>query len=224
MTVFSTPERVVISLVRGVTSWSMSRSTVTIVVSRFSFDSSFRGDRADDVVGLVAGHLVDRDPQCLDDLAHLGELVPQVVRHALAGRLVLGVLLVAEGRPGEVERHRQVVRPQVRDAAQHDAREAEHAVHELAAGGRQRRQREISAVHETVAIEQHQAFGGHVRKCSGGPDRRDRFARARELQAQARSDPAAGPAQHEQPDAAGEEEAREDGRSQAIDAWGRLAH
>jgi len=41
MTVFSTPERVVIRRTRGVTSWSMSRSTVTIVVSRSSFVSSF---------------------------------------------------------------------------------------------------------------------------------------------------------------------------------------
>jgi hypothetical protein len=40
MTVFSTPERVVMSRTRGVTSWSMSRSTVTIVVSRLSFASS----------------------------------------------------------------------------------------------------------------------------------------------------------------------------------------
>mgnify|MGYP006171172657 CR=1 FL=1 len=40
MTVFSTPERVVIRRTRGVTSWSMSRSTVTIVVSRSSRESS----------------------------------------------------------------------------------------------------------------------------------------------------------------------------------------
>jgi hypothetical protein len=33
MTVFSTPDRVVINRVLSVTSWSMSRSTVTIVVS-----------------------------------------------------------------------------------------------------------------------------------------------------------------------------------------------
>ncbi len=40
MIVFSTPERVVMSRTRGVTSWSMSRSTVTIVVSRSSRESS----------------------------------------------------------------------------------------------------------------------------------------------------------------------------------------
>ena len=96
MTVFSTPERVVISRTRGVTSWSMSRSTVTIVVSRSSLPVELLGDGADDVVGLEPGHLVDRDPQRLHDLAHLRELVAQVVRHPLAGRLVLGVLLVPE--------------------------------------------------------------------------------------------------------------------------------
>jgi hypothetical protein len=40
MTVFSTPERVVIRRTRGVTSCSMSRSTVTIVVSRSARGSS----------------------------------------------------------------------------------------------------------------------------------------------------------------------------------------
>ena len=109
MTVFSTPERVVISRTRGVTSWSMSRSTVTIVVSRSSFGVELLGDRADDVVGLEAGHLVDRDAQRLDHLADLRELVAQVVGHARPGGLVLGVLLVAEGRAGEVERDGEVV-------------------------------------------------------------------------------------------------------------------
>lgn len=89
------------------------------------------GDRPDDVVGLVAGHLVDGDAQRLDDLTDLRELVAQVVGHALPGRLVLGVLLVAEGGAGQVEGDRQVVRPEVRDAAQDDAGEPEHAVDQL---------------------------------------------------------------------------------------------
>ena len=55
-------------------------------------------DRPDDVVGLVALHLVDRDPERLDDLADLRELVAEVVRHLRPGRLVLRVLLVAERR------------------------------------------------------------------------------------------------------------------------------
>ena len=60
-------------------------------------------DRPDDVVGLVAWHLVDRDPQRLDDLADLRELVAEVVRHPRPGGLVVGVLLVTERRAGQVE-------------------------------------------------------------------------------------------------------------------------
>ena len=119
------------------------------------------GDRADDVVGLVAGQLVDGDAQRLDDLADLRELVAEVVRHPLAGGLVLGVLLVPEGRPLEVERDRDVVRLDVRDPAQDDAAEAEDRVDELALRRRQGREGEVAAVDEPVAVEQHQAFGGH---------------------------------------------------------------
>ena len=71
---------------------------MTIVVSRSSLRLELLRDRADDVVGLEARHLVDRDPERLDDLADLRELVAQVVRHPRARRLVLGVLLVAERR------------------------------------------------------------------------------------------------------------------------------
>ena len=114
------------SRVWSVTSWSMSRSPVTIVVSRprcLRVD----GHRADHVVRLVARQLVDRDAQRLDHLADLGELVAQVVRHPLAGGLVLGVVLVPEGRALEVERDRDVVGLEVLDAAQDDAAEAEDA-------------------------------------------------------------------------------------------------
>ena len=68
--------------------------------------------------------------------------------------------------PGQVERDREVVGLEVLDAAQDDAREAEHAVDELALRRRQRRQGEVAAVDEPVAVEQHQAFGGHDPKCS----------------------------------------------------------
>ena len=119
------------------------------------------GDRPDDVVGLVPGQLVDGDAQRLDHLADLRELVAQVVGHPLAGRLVLGVLLVAEGRALEVEGDRDVVRLDVRDAPQDDAAEAEDRVDELALRGRQGREREVSAVDEPVAVEQHEAFSGH---------------------------------------------------------------
>ena len=124
------------------------------------------GQRADDVVGLVPGQLVDRDPERLDDLADLRELVAQVVRHPLPGRLVLGEPLVAEGGPGQVEGHRDVVRPDVLEAAQDDAAEAEDGVHQLALRGREGREGEVSAVDEPVAVEQHQAF--HRWSSAGG--------------------------------------------------------
>ena len=115
------------------------------------------GDGADHVVRLEAGQLVDRQAERLDHLADLRELVAEVVRHALAGRLVLGVLLVAERRALEVEGDRDVVRADVLDAAEHDAAEAEHRVDELALRRRQGREGEVSAVDEPVAVEQHQA-------------------------------------------------------------------
>ena len=119
------------------------------------------GDRADDVVRLVALHLVHRDAKRLDDLADLRELVAEVVRHLRAGRLVLGVGLVAEGRTRQVEGDREVVRLEILEAAQDDAGEPEGAVDEVALRGRQRRKREVAAIDEPVAVEQHEAFGGH---------------------------------------------------------------
>ena len=127
------------------------------------------GDRADHVVRLVAGHLVDREAERLDDLADLRELVAEVVRHLRPGRLVVGVLLVAEGRAGEVERDRDVVRLEILDPAEDDAGEAERAVDEVALGGRQRGERKVSAIDEPVAVQQHQAFGGHRLSLPVGP-------------------------------------------------------
>ena len=112
----------------------------------------------DDIVGLVALLLVDRDPERLDHLADLRELGGEIVRHARPGGLVLCVLLVAERRPREVEGNRDVVGLQVRETAQDDAAEAEDAVDQLTLGRRERREGVVAAVHEPEAVEQHQAF------------------------------------------------------------------
>ena len=135
-------------------------------------------DRADDVVGLESGHLVDRDAQRLDDLADLRELVAQVVGHLHARALVLGVLLVSERRPGQVERDREVVRLEVLESAQHDAREAEDAVHEVAARRGERRKGEVAAVDEPIAVEQHQAFHRWAPGMRSRADRRRGWTRA----------------------------------------------
>ena len=120
----------------------------------------FRLDREcpDDVVRLEPGELVDGQPKGLHDLAHLWKLVAEVVRHPGPGGLVLGESLVAEGGTGQVERHGDIVRPDVLDSAQDDAAEPEYRVDELTLRRREGREREISAVDEPVAVEQHQAF------------------------------------------------------------------
>ena len=133
---------------------------------RFGLD----GQRPDDVVGLVAGQLIDGDPERFDDLADLRELIAQIVRHPLAGRLVVGELLVAERRSGQIEGDGEIVRLEILDAAQDDAAEAEYGIDELALRRREGRQREVSAVDEPVAVEQHEAFGGHGPSVAG--DRR----------------------------------------------------
>ena len=124
----------------------------------------------DDVVRLVALHLIDGDTKRLDDLADLGELVAQIVRHPLASRLVLGVLVVPERLSGQVERHGQVVGLEILEAAQDDAGEPEDAVDEVAPGRRQGRKCVVAAIDEPVPVEQHEAFSGHGPSVAG--DRR----------------------------------------------------
>ncbi len=115
------------------------------------------GDRADDIVRFVAGHLVDRDPKRGHDLSNLRELRAQVVRHRRPSGLVSRELLVAERRTRQVEAGGDVLGLHVLDPAQQDAAETEDGVDELALAGREGRQRVVAAVDEAVAVEQHQA-------------------------------------------------------------------
>src|SRR5207247_4119017 len=70
---------------------------------------------------------------------------------------------------GEDERDSDVVRLESLDPADDDATEPERAVDELALGGRQRGERKVSAIDEPVAVQQHQAFGGHRLSLPVGP-------------------------------------------------------
>ena len=128
-------------------------------------------ERRDDVVGLVALALVLRDAEGLDDLADFRDLVSHVVRHPGPGRLVLEIALVAERRRAEVEGDRDVVGLHVGHGPEDDVREAEHRVHELALRRGQGRleEGEVAAIDEPVAVEQHQAFGGHERSVPAAP-------------------------------------------------------
>ncbi len=57
------------------------------------------GEAADDIVRLVPFALLDGDVERVDELPHPLDLGPQIVGHGAAIRLVLGVLIVAEGPP-----------------------------------------------------------------------------------------------------------------------------
>ena len=69
-----------------------------------------RGDRRDDVVGLVAVELDERDAQRVEDLLDERDLPLELVGSAGAARLVVGVLLGAERVARLVEGHHHVRR------------------------------------------------------------------------------------------------------------------
>ena len=150
--------RVVMSFVRSLTSWSMSRSPETMIDLELALLGLPR-ERADEVVRLEARHLVDRDAERGQRLAHDGELVAQVVRRRPARGLVLLEAVGAE-RAAHVEAAHDVVGLHVLEAAQHDGPEPERGVDQLALAGRQRRleQGEIGAVDQAVSVEQHDPF------------------------------------------------------------------
>ncbi len=153
-------------------------------------------DRADHVVRLEAGHLVDRDPKGRDNLANLRELRAQVVRHRRASGLVGGELLVAEGGAGEIEACGHVLRPEVLDPSKQDAAEAEDGVYQLALARRQRRQSVVAAVDEAVAVEQHQSGHAALERTSAGGGQRRKAARRLPIRSSvpaARSRPAGTP-------------------------------
>ena len=116
-------------------------------------------ERADEVVRLVAGQLVDGDAKGRQGLADDGELLPQVVRRRSACGLV-GLVAVGPEGAADVEAAHDVVRLHVCEATQDDGPEAEGGVDELALAGGQRRleQGEIGPVDEAVGIEEHEPF------------------------------------------------------------------
>ena len=63
------------------------------------------GERADHVVGLDPFDHQEGEAHRLDHLVNGGDLAAQIVRHAGAGRLVLGVDVVTEGLALGVEHH-----------------------------------------------------------------------------------------------------------------------
>ena len=116
-------------------------------------------ERADEIVRLVAGHLVDGDAEGRQGLADDGELLAEVVRRWTARGLVALVAVGAEGA-AHVEAAHDVVGLHVGEAAQDDGPEAEGRVDELALARGQRRleQGEVRPIDEAVGIEEHEPF------------------------------------------------------------------
>ena len=110
--------------------------------------------------------LQDGDAEGQHDLPDAVELEGQVVGHLVAGGLVLGVQIVAEGAPG-VEGYGQVLRRLLLEQAQQDGDESVGARRRFAGLGdpaaavADARQREVGAVGEGVTVDQEQAR--HIR-------------------------------------------------------------
>ncbi len=114
------------------------------------------GQRGDDVVGLEAGDLQDRDVEGRHHLAHEPHLLAEDVGSLLPTGLVVVEELVAERRLGTVEGDGDAVGTMVLEQVDQHRGEPEDGVRDLPGCGRHvRRQGEEGAVGERVAVDQH---------------------------------------------------------------------
>ena len=155
------PRRLNITWIPGRTSWKKSRSAVTITASIPVRGP--HGERADRVVGLVVDDPDHRDVQRVEHLVDQPELRREVGGRLGPARLVVGVLLQPDGRPAEVEGHREVVGMLVAQQLDQHGREPVDRVRDLpGARGERRREREERAVRERVPVEQEDPFASVV--------------------------------------------------------------
>ena len=119
------------------------------------------GERADHVVGFIALEFDDGVVEALHDLPDPPEAVPQVVRHLLPGRLVLGVDLITERVTG-IEDDREVVRLELLPDIEQEPREAERRGGVLSRRIRERPadEREVRAIDQRVRVDQEDAGTG----------------------------------------------------------------
>jgi hypothetical protein len=116
-------------------------------------------ERRDDVIGLLAVDLDDRDAVDGEYLAHQRELRAQLVGRLGALRFVARIERDARRRQTLVERGNDVSRLLVGDELDHHHREAVGRVDVYAARRGEIGQREERAVHQTVRVEQHETRG-----------------------------------------------------------------
>jgi hypothetical protein len=121
--------------------------------------------RCDDVVRLVARHLDHRQPQGVADAPYERDLHGQVRVHGRAVRLVLRVLVVADGRAGRIEEDRDVLRPLVVEELSQHRREAVRRVRGEAPARGEPADRVERPVELAAAV--HQVDGPPVALCRG---------------------------------------------------------
>ena len=117
------------------------------------------GDGAQQVVGLVACQLVAGNGHGGQYLLHHRQLLGQLLRHSLAGGLVVGVCLMAEGGLPPVERHAQRLGLfLVHEPLQH-VEKAKNGVGVQSLPGGQGLYPVKGAVDDAVAVKDHQFHG-----------------------------------------------------------------
>ncbi len=119
------------------------------------------GERADHVVGLVAGGGDDRDAERFARLVHPLDLLGEIVGHGRARRLVVVDELVAKRRTREIERRREIGRRVVLDQLSQHRHEDVDGVRRLPFLIRQAApaKRVIRAVHLAAAVDQEERAG-----------------------------------------------------------------
>ena len=129
---------------------------MTMITLHVATSPQIRAEAADDVVGLVAGSLFDRDVEGVDQLPHAFDLRPQIVGHGAAVRLVLGELFVPKRRPAFQGDDGVLGLLPAQHVQQHRG-EPEHGVDDLALGGRDLvLDGVVGAEDQPVAVDQQQ--------------------------------------------------------------------
>jgi hypothetical protein len=114
----------------------------------------------DQIVGLVALELADRDVEGARGLADQRELRDQVFRRLRPVGLVLVVDLVAEGGAAGIEDHRDMIDLGIVEMLHEHAAEAVDRVDRRAVRPRHRRQRVIGAEQVARAVDQIEVLQG----------------------------------------------------------------
>ena len=121
---------------------------------------SLSGQGPQDIVGLEAGLLADRDPHSREHLFDQRDLLAQLLGHGAPGPLVFGIGLVAEGRRVDVKGDRQIVRLFRVQLTEEDIQKAVDSARMDPFGIGQVGHSVKSSVQDAVPVDQHQFLFG----------------------------------------------------------------